>query len=490
MTEGRGAVAITIKERIQALLDRYKTGLIVTSVNMQPAKPPEQVKAAFDDAIKAREDKERLENQAEAYSNEVLPSSRGEAARIVADAKAYRDRAIAESEGESARFSAILHEYAKAPEVTRQRLYLETMEDVLSKNGKAVLDVQRRWQQSDLSTHRSAHEDAASDPGAVRSSGAEHADGHAGESRCAATGGGPRAEDTLMSQSRTLRMFLPLGLAAVVIFFSSFTFVVQEYEIALKLRLGEIVSDSYPPGLHFKIPIINQIWKFDRRLQTLDAQPERFLTIEKKDVIVDSYAKWRIARPAQFLRSTGGNSARTGRLLSERINTSLRDEFGKRTIQEVVSDDRLALMELLTKEVNANAGDLGVEVIDVRVKKIDLPPEVSDSVYQRMRAERERVARDLRAKGGEAAERIRADADRQRTVTIAEAYKESEEIRGEGDAKSADIYAKAYGEDPAFYAFYRSLGAYRKSFGDGGSMMILEPDSEFFRFFREASGQP
>lgn len=293
-----------------------------------------------------------------------------------------------------------------------------------------------------------------------------------------------------MSRATLLKTVLPLAAATIIIFFSGFTFVVQEYEVALKLRLGEIVSDSYKPGIHFKIPVLNQIKKFDRRIQTLDSQPERFLTIEKKDVIVDSYAKWRIARPAQFLRSTGGNSARTSRLLSERINTSLRDEFGKRTIQEVVSDDRLALMELLTKEVNANAGDLGVEVIDVRVKKIDLPPEVSESVYQRMRAERERVARDLRAKGSEAAERIRADADRQRTVIIAEAYKEAEEIRGEGDAKSAEIYAKAYSQNPGFYSFYRSLAAYRASLGEGGNIMVLEPDSDFFRFFREPSGRP
>ena len=293
-----------------------------------------------------------------------------------------------------------------------------------------------------------------------------------------------------MSQSTVIKSLVPITIVGIVIFFSAFTFVVKEYEVALKLQLGEIVSDDYPPGIHFKIPVLNQIKTFDRRIQTLDAQPERFLTIEKKDVIVDSYAKWRIASAAQFLRSTGGNSARTSRLLSERINTSLRDEFGKRTIQEVVSDDRLELMEALTADVSSNASDLGVEVIDVRVKQIDLPPEVSESVYQRMRAERERVARDLRAKGGEAAERIRADADRQRTVIIAEANKESEQVRGEGDAKSAEIYAKAYGQDPKFYAFYRSLAAYRQTFGKGGDIMVLEPDSEFFRFFREASGQP
>ena len=293
-----------------------------------------------------------------------------------------------------------------------------------------------------------------------------------------------------MNGSNRLKTLLPLALATLLVFFYGFTFVVQEYEVAIKLRLGEIVSEDYPPGIHFKVPILNQIKTFDRRIQTLDAQPERFLTIEKKDVIVDSYAKWRISNAAQFLRSTGGNSARTSRLLSERVNTSLRDEFGKRTIQEVVSDDRLALMQLLTEEVNANASDLGIRVIDVRVKKIDLPPEVSESVYQRMRAERERVARDLRAKGSEAAERIRADADRQRTVTTAEAYKESEQIRGEGDAKSSEIYAQAFEQDPRFYAFYRSLNAYRATFGQGGNMLVLQPDSDFFRFFRESSGQP
>jgi membrane protease subunit HflC len=207
------------------------------------------------------------------------------------------------------------------------------------------------------------------------------------------------------------------------------------------------------------------------------------LTIEKKDVIVDSYTKWRIDNAAQFFRSTGGNSGRAERLLSERVNTALRDEFGKRTIQEVVSEDRIELMKALTKETDTQAAELGVEVLDVRVKKIDLPPEVSESVYNRMRAERERVARDLRAKGAEAAERIRADADRQRTVIIADAYREAEETRGEGDGKAAEIYAAAYQKNPDFYAFYRSLDAYRRTFANKGSTLVLAPDSEFFRFF-------
>jgi membrane protease subunit HflC len=266
-------------------------------------------------------------------------------------------------------------------------------------------------------------------------------------------------------------------------------FIVYQWEIAIKLRLGEIVGSEYKPGLHWKVPVLNNVIKFDARIRTLDSQPERFLTIEKKDVIVDSYAKWRINNAAQFFRSTGGDSQRAARLLSERINTSLRDEFGRRTIQEVVSEDRLELMQVLTSNIDTQAAELGVEVVDVRVKKIDLPPEVSESVYNRMRAERERVASDLRAKGHEAAERIRADADRQRTVILADAYKESEEVRGQGDAKATKIYADAFNQDQEFYAFYRSLDAYRKAFLDKGATLVLAPDSEFFRYFNNQRGQ-
>ncbi len=285
-----------------------------------------------------------------------------------------------------------------------------------------------------------------------------------------------------MTQAKFLA---PIVLIAAALLFYAFTFTVRETEVAIKLRLGEIVGSEYEPGLHWRIPVLNKIEKFDSRIQTLDARPQRFLTVEKKDVIVDSYAKWRITNPGQFYRSTGGDSARTGRLLSERVNTALRDQFGKRTIQEVVSEDRIEIMKELTDEVDSNAAELGIEVVDVRVKKIDLPQEVSESVYQRMRAERERVARDLRAQGKEAAERIEADADRQRTVILANAYKQSQQLRGEGDAKSAGIYADAFERDPEFYSFHRSLSAYRSAFGQGGDIFVLEPESDFFRFFND-----
>jgi len=289
-----------------------------------------------------------------------------------------------------------------------------------------------------------------------------------------------------------VKIFAPLGLAVLALLIYASAFIVNQWEVAIKLRLGEIVDSDYQPGLYFMIPLINNVKKFDGRLQTLESRPQRFLTVEKKDVIVDSYAKWRITNPGQFFRSTGGDSGRTSRLLSERINTGLRDEFGRRTIQEVVSEDRFQLMDALTKSVDRQAAELGIEVVDVRVKKIDLPPEVSESVYERMRAERERVARDLRAKGSEAAERIRADADRQRTVILADAYKLAEEARGQGDAKATEIYAQAYNQDQDFYAFYRSLNAYRSSFGQGGDMLVMQPDSDFFRFFnqRGTTGRP
>jgi len=286
------------------------------------------------------------------------------------------------------------------------------------------------------------------------------------------------------------KAFLPLmALLLIGIGLYSSAFYVRQWEVALKLRLGEIMSSDYQPGLHFLVPVLNDVRKFDGRIQTFDTKTERFLTVEKKDVLVDSFVKWRIANVAQYFRATGGgNAARAERLLGERINTRLRDEFGKRTIQEVVSGERGEIMTLLTKDADERAAELGIEVVDVRVKRIDLPAEVSESVYERMRAERERVARDLRARGAEGAERIRADADRQRTEIVADAYREGEVLRGEGDAKSAQIYASAFQKNTEFFSFWRSLGAYRSIFEQGGDLMVLDPNSDFFRYLTDPSG--
>lgn len=283
-----------------------------------------------------------------------------------------------------------------------------------------------------------------------------------------------------------------LAIVAIVVLgfvANSSLFIVQEQQLALLLRLGEIVDADFKPGLHFKIPVIQDAVKFDKRIQTLDANPERFLTIEKKFVVVNSYAKWRIADVAQFFRSTRGSSETTSRLLSARINAALRDEFGKRTVQEVVSGERTEIMATLARNANEQAADLGVEIVDVRVKQIDFADDISENIYERMRTERQRVAAELRAQGAEAAERIQADADRQRIVIVSDAYRQAELLRGEGDAGAAEIYAKAFSQDGEFYSFWRSLTAYRDVFSDGGSMMVLDPDSEFFRYFKSEGKQ-
>ncbi len=277
------------------------------------------------------------------------------------------------------------------------------------------------------------------------------------------------------------KIAIPLLLILILGWLSVFT--VDQREHALLRRLGSIRQAEFTPGIHFKIPLIEQVFKFDRRLLDLEAEPARFLTSEKKDVIVDSFVKWRIADVADYYRATGGDERRARMLLLQWINDSLRGEFGKRTVREVVADARGDVMKIVTGAAKAQGKHLGLKVIDVRIKRIELPQEVSTAVYDRMRAERSRVSRELRSRGAEAAERIRAAADRERTVVLAEAYGEAERVRGEGDAKAAEVYAQAYGKNSEFYAFYRSLNVYKSSFGTHNDILLLEPDSEFFHYF-------
>ena len=279
----------------------------------------------------------------------------------------------------------------------------------------------------------------------------------------------------------------PLLVAVFVAgYFSVFT--VKEQETAILFKLGEIQRADYGPGLHFMIPVLNNVRKFDIRLQTLDAEPQRFLTAEKKDVKVDSFVRWRITNVSDFYTATGGNPRRAGILLYQKINDALRNEFGKRTVQEVVSGERGTIMDLVTAQANERGRELGMEIIDVRLKRIDLPDEVASNVYDRMRSERARVARELRAQGDKEALALRADADRQRTVIVSEAYRDAEELRGAGDAKAADVYASAYEQDREFYDFYRSLNAYKRSFGNDGDVLLLSPDSDFFKYLRDPEG--
>lgn len=283
---------------------------------------------------------------------------------------------------------------------------------------------------------------------------------------------------------------MALGLLAALVLVGFSLFTVDERELAILFRLGRIVRTDFDPGLHLKLPFVENVRKFERRLMLLDAEPERFLTSEKKNVVVDSFVKWRIGDVARYYRAVRGDELQAQVRLAQVLKDNLRSEFGKRTIQEVISGERSQIMDIVTRKVDRDARELGIRVVDVRLKRIDLPEDVSDSVFRRMEAERARVARQWRSRGAEAAERIRADADRRRTELLAAAYRDAERIRGEGDAKAAAIYARAFAKDREFYDFYRSLEAYRAVFKDRRDVLLLSPESQFFRYLRDADPRP
>ena len=280
------------------------------------------------------------------------------------------------------------------------------------------------------------------------------------------------------------------GTMIVLIVLSLSLFVVDQRQNVIVLRFGEIVNVIKEPGLAFKVPLIDNVRYFDVRVLTIDTpEPERFLTSEKKNVLVDLFIKWRIAEVEKYYISVSGEEARAQTRLLQTINDGLRAEFGNRTVHDVVSGERDKIMELMRQKANEDAQKIGVEVLDVRLKRVDLPNEVSESVYGRMKAERTRVANELRSTGAAESEKIRADADRQREVIIAQAYRDAQRMKGEGDAKASAIYARAYEQNPEFYAFYRSLEAYRQTFKNKGDVMVLDPNSEFFKYFKNSKPQ-
>jgi len=270
--------------------------------------------------------------------------------------------------------------------------------------------------------------------------------------------------------------------------FSS-AYLVDEREKAIVFKFGEIIRSDVEPGLHWKVPFINNVRFFDARVQTMDADPESYLTQEKKNLIVDSFVKWRVKDVHQYYTRLQGSKLNARSRLSQRVNDSLRQQFGKRSVQEVISGDRKLIMETVRTEMNEEAATLGIEVIDVRLKRVDLDTTISERVYQRMAAERQRVAKELRAQGEEVAEKIRADADRQRLILLADAERDAEVLRGEGDAIATAAYADAFGRDTEFYNFYRSLNAYRGSFDSKQDLMIIDPSSEFFKYFKQSEAR-
>lgn len=276
-----------------------------------------------------------------------------------------------------------------------------------------------------------------------------------------------------------------LIVALIIASLSAFT--VDQRQYAIVFRLGEIVSVKKEPGLYFKMPLVENVRYFEKRIVTLDwVEPDRFITSEKKNVLVDSFVKWRIVDPSKYYVSVRGDEAQAEARLSQVVNDGLRAEFGKRTIHDVISGERSKIMDILRTKADHDARQMGIQVLDVRLKRVDLPQEVSDSVFQRMEAERKRVANDLRSQGAGAAEKIRADADKQKEVIIAEAFREAQRIKGEGDARASEIYAAAYNRNPEFYAFYRSLEAYRNSLRSKSDVLVLDPSSEFFKYLKDS----
>ena len=280
-----------------------------------------------------------------------------------------------------------------------------------------------------------------------------------------------------------------VGLLVVLLGLNS-AFVVSEGQSALLLQFGRIIRADYTPGLHFKLPVVQQVVLLDNRILNLDAQPERYFTSEKKSINVDFYVKWRIADNAAYYRATAGEQLQAAQRLIPIVKDALRFEFNSRPLQAVVANGRDDITNRVRNQTDAAARrSLGIEVVDVRIKRIELPDEVSDSVYKRMRAERQQLAQDLRSRGKEAGERIRADADRQKAVLLADAEREAATVRGDGDAQAAAIYAQSYGQDPDFFDFYRSLQAYRTSFLDGKGVLVLKPESDFLRYFNDGGAK-
>lgn len=288
-----------------------------------------------------------------------------------------------------------------------------------------------------------------------------------------------------MNQTKLFALF---GIALLLfITVKSTVYMVDEREKVIIVRFGQVLRYDDAPGVHFKTPFLDEARFFDSRILTMDAEPQPFLTKEKKYVVVDSFVKWRIEDALKYYLTVGGQELDARRRLEQVVNSGLRDEFGKREVQKVISADRNKIMEILTENTDREARKFGIVVVDVRIQRVDLPAEVSQSVYQRMKAERSRIANELRAQGAETAEKIRSDSERQRDILLAEAYGKAERIRGEGDAKATDIYGKAYSRAPEFYSLYRSLNAYKESFKNKEDILIVDPSSDFFRYLKKST---
>ena len=470
LTGARTTNEAAVQELMQKTLDSYGAGVLVQQVQMQKVDPPAQVIDAFRDVQAARADLERLQNEAQTYANRVVPDARGRAAQILQVAEGYKEQAVAEAKGQSARFLKVYDEYKKAPDVTRQRIYLETMERILGGAEKLVYDG-----------------GGSVRPGRRAVSAAERTDAAASGGR---TGGGSAAtaERSHPMKSGIAGIVALFVLFVVVIVGYSSMFTVTQTEQALVVRLGEPVKVVTEPGLNFKAPFIDTVISIDKRILDLENPSQEVIASDQKRLVVDAFARYRIKNALRFYQSIGSIQAANIQLTTL-LNASLRRVLGEATFIQVVRDERESLMERIRDQLDKEADGYGISVVDVRIRRADLPEQNSQAVYQRMQTERQREAAEFRAQGGQKAQEIRSRADREATVIIADANSTAEQMRGAGDGERNRLFAEAYGKDPEFFAFYRSMSAYENGLKSSDTRFLLRPDSDFFRFFSNSVGQ-
>ena len=478
LTGARQNIETAVQALLQKTLDSYGAGIQVQQVQLQKVDPPAPVIDAFRDVQAARSDLERLQNEAETYANRVVPEAKGRAAKIIQDADAYRAQTVADAKGQTSRFLQIYAQYKKAPDVTRERMYLETMEQH-----------SRQHRQDD---HR--YRPAKRRPGRRALSAAQqpHADAGAG------TAGTGRSDG-----SQAMRLSLVGGVTAVILLiavivgYSTF-FTVYQTRQALVVRLGNPVRVITEPGLNVKVPFVDSVIYIDKRILNIE-QPAQEVIASSGDsanagagqagerLVVDAFARYRITDPLKYYQTVGPAGASSQ--LAILLNSTLRSVLGEATLTDVVRNRREELMAKMRDQLDHDAQPFGIHVVDVRIRRADLPEQNSEAVYHRMQTERQREAAEFRAQGSQKAQAIRAKADRDVTVLVAEANQQSEQIRGEGDATRNQIFAEAYGQDPGFFAFYRSMQAYERSMQKGDTHLVLRPDSDFFRYFGDPSGK-
>ena len=453
---------------MQKTLDNYGAGIQVQQVQLQKVDPPTQVIDSFRDVQAARSDLERAQNEAQTYANRVVPEARGRAAKITQDAEAYREQTVAEAKGQTSRFLQVYDQYKKAPDVTRERMYLETMERVLGGSDKTIIDTGpagRTGRRALSAAHRAAATALVDLAGQLVV--------------------GRRLGRQPMRLSLAGGVIAILLLIAVIVGYSTL-FTVNQTKQALVVRLGNPVRVITEPGLNVKVPFIDSVIYVDKRILDLESPAQEVIASDQKRLVVDAFARYRIIDPLKFYQTVGENGANSQ--LAILLNSALRSVLGGATLVDVVRNMREQLMSQVREQLDHEAQQFGIEVVDVRIRRADLPEQNSQAVYQRMQTERQREAAEFRAQGSQKSQEIRARADRDVTVLLADATSQAEQVRGQGDSERNRIFADAYNRDPDFFAFYRSMQAYEKSMQHGDTRLVLKAGFGFLPVFLQSVG--